>query len=188
MHLATAQIVGYWSAPSPVIAEHNPAAYNQLMAEAPAGAFNCAHCGAAIRHHVIVRDDSGAMRCIGSQCAERVGLDTALVRRRMTTEQAAKDRATSDARRAAAEAAHAERLARRMELVGDIVALLERQGTDFHASLAAQLRHGPLSARQASYAVKAVSDTGRRNKRNADAWDDVLWRLTATDDELSNEQ
>ena len=184
MNLVTAQIIGYWSEPSPAIAEHNPAAYNRLMAEAPAGAFSCAHCGAAIRHHVIVRDDAGKLRCIGSQCADRVGLDGALVRRRMTTAEAKARNDAADARSAAAEAARAERLARRYELVGDIIELLERQDSDFHKSLADQLRHGPLSTRQAAYAVKAASDTGRRNKKNADAWDDVLWRLTATDDEL----
>ena len=48
-----------------------------------------------------------------------------------------------------------------------------------HASLAAQLSRGPLSSRQAEYVAKATSSTGRRNKRNADAFDAVFERCIA---------
>jgi hypothetical protein len=72
--------------------------------------------------------------------------------------------------------ARAALIATRRETVGDIVDALRAVGTDFHSSLASQLETGPLSWRQAGFVAKATSATGRRNKKNADAWDDVVER------------
>ena len=62
---------------------------------------------------------------------------------------------------------------KRREVVGDIVDMLNRLGEDFYSSLATQLEERPLSQRQAFFVAKATSCTGRRNKKNAEAWDAI---------------
>ncbi len=123
--LERATIVGFFSIPSPTLAEHNPSAYAAAMAGLPEGSGSCSHCGMGIRHHVVIRDEDGGERFIGCMCAEKVGVPKAreAIRYRMTTEQ---------------------------------------------------LAFRPLSFRQAEYVAKATSATGRRNKRNAEAFDAVI--------------
>lgn len=179
--LKAAQIIGFFSLPSPSLAEHNPSAYNNMMASAPEGAGTCSQCGMGILHHVVIRDEGGVTRFIGTDCAVKVGCSPAQLRERLTDEQ----RDARDARRSAAcdewqrkeqERAEAEsvRLAVRREKVGDLVDMLRGIGGEFYGSLANQLERGTLSWRQAQYVAKATSETGRRNKRNAASWDSVL--------------
>ena len=181
LNLTTATVVGFFSLPSPSLAEHNPAAYNAAMADAPVGAGSCAHCGTGILHHVIIRlaDDSRAF--IGTSCAEKVGSERVrqCVRERMTEEQLAERERKAAVRRAENDAlvarVAAERAAR-YEVMRDVIDPLRAQQTDFHASLADQLLDGPLSDRQACYAVKAI--LGRETKKNADQWWALYERCT----------
>ncbi len=177
--LKTAKIIGFFSIPSAFLAEHNPTAYQAAMREIPAGAGVCSQCGTPLVHHVIIRDEAGQVRFIGTDCAEKVGCDREQLRLRLTDEQ-------QQARKARWEARQAERIAReeedaarrvaRLEVIGDIVAILRRQDTSFHNSLADQLEVGPLTFRQATFVAKATSETGRRNKKNAAAWDALVDR------------
>lgn len=184
--IRTAAITGFFSLPSPSLAEHNPSAYNNMMASAPAGAGTCSQCGMGILHHVVIRDEAGETRFIGTDCALKVGCKPDQIRERLTDEQ----RVARDARREAAisewqrneqarKEAESIRLAARREKVGDLVDMLRGIGGDFYGSLASQLECGPLSWRQANYVAKATSETGRRNKRNADSWDSILEDCTA---------
>jgi len=187
MNLSHAEIVGYFDLPGIWLASHNPAAYALAMQEAPAGAGTCAHCGAGIRHHVIVVDADGVRRFIGCKCAERVGIDAEAVRERLTTEQMKAHRERRARWQAAEVAREVEREAarvRRLAVVGDIVELLYREHSEFHASLAAQLAVRPLSERQAHFVAKLTSATGRRNKKNAEAWDALLHVCTSTTEEI----
>lgn len=180
MNLKNARVIGFFSLPSPDLAEHNPAAYNAAMAGAPAGAGTCAHCGTGIRNHVIVSCD-GETAFIGSTCAEKIGGEVyRCSHERLTSEQVAARDAKRDAENAAlrasinrAEAFKAERAIQ----MADIIRPLTAQGTEFHASLAQQLVSGPLSFRQATFAVKTV--IGRQTKKNADAWNQLFDRCTA---------
>lgn len=180
--LRNASVIGFFSTPSPSLAEHNPSAYSAAVAALPAGSGCCSQCGNGIVHHVVIRDEAGTVRFIGTDCAKKIGgeVETA-VRVRKTSEElaaiAARDAARdaawreSEARRLEAEAANREKFA-------DILAVLESKGSEFHSSLAAQLiAYGRLSWRQAEYAAKATSETGRRNKRNAAAWDEIIERV-----------
>jgi len=186
--LEHATIVGFFSIPSPALAEHNPAAYTAALAGLPAGAGSCSHCGMGILHHVVIRDEDGSQRFIGSMCAEKVGVPKAreAIRYRMTSEQLAAREAEREAKREAWQIAKqkeedekAAHLAKRRESIGHLVDMLRSFGGDFYLSLASQLEVRPLSYRQAEYVAKATSSTGRRNKRNAEAFDAVIDICTA---------
>lgn len=180
--LRNASVIGFFSIPSPSLAEHNPSAYNTAVAALPAGAGCCSQCGMGIIHHIVIRDEAGAVRFIGTDCAKKIGGEVeAAVRVRKTSEElaaiAARDAARdaawreSEARRLEAEAANREKFA-------DLIAILEAKGSEFHSSLAAQLiSRGRLSWKQAPYVAKATSETGRRNKKNAAAWDEIESRV-----------
>jgi hypothetical protein len=182
MHpLASAHIIGFFSLPSAMLAEHNPSAYNAAMASAPAGAGSCSHCGTGILHHVIIRDGEGRERFIGTSCAVKVGLSAEAVAYRMTDDQLAarnakraENQAEWQRARQAEQDALSALIASRRETVGELVDMLRAMGSDFHASLASQLEVRPLSWTQAGYVAKATSATGRRNKSNAEAFDAVL--------------
>lgn len=196
--LSAAKIVGFFSIPHPSLCEHNPAAYSAAMAEAPKGAGSCSHCGTGILHHVIITDGSGVTRFIGTDCAKKIGLDKEQIRRKVTDEE----KAARDARRASMreewekneeqrKQAEQDRLAERMEMVGDLVSMLRRAAgysNDFYRSLANQLEQGPLSPRQAYYVAKLTSSTGRRNKQNANAWDAVIDRCVCMTETEKSEQ
>ena len=181
--LSTAHVIGFFSLPSLTIAEHNPDAYNAAMAAAPAGAGSCSHCGTGILHHVVIRDEASRVRFVGSDCAVKVGVPVDAVKYRMTSDQIA----ARDAKRAQEiatwqhiqqdkEDARAAIVAARRELVGDLVDMLRNEETDFHSSLADQLEIRPLSYYQAGFVAKATSPTGRRNKKNGEAWDAIIER------------
>jgi len=85
--LANATVIGFFSMPSPAVAEHNPSAYYAAMARMPRNAGTCSHCGTGIMHHVIIRDVEGKTRFIGTQCAEKVGIDPEALRLRKSREQ-----------------------------------------------------------------------------------------------------
>jgi hypothetical protein len=144
-----------------------------------------------IIHNVICKTPEGAEVCIGTQCAERIGADPRAVRAGITSEE----RERRDARQEALAAEHraevAEREARvagRREKFADILAgLADRAVADrdtynpnretFAESLANQLVERPLSPRQAFFVAKMLSDTGRRNKKNAATWDEIENRV-----------
>jgi hypothetical protein len=136
-------------------------------------------------HHVIVR--IGVDRFfIGRDCANRVGspMVRRCVREQMTAEQIEQREAAAQASQAAWRVAEDEREAKRaaalqvrFESLRDIIEPLEAKGTEFHSSLASQLREGPLSARQAEYAVKGI--LGRYSKRVAQQWDSIYQRCVA---------
>jgi len=84
--LANAQVIGFFSMPPATLAEHNPSAYNNAMAGMPRNAGTCSHCGTGIMHHVIIRV-LGEVRFIGTQCAEKVGIDPEAIRLRKSREQ-----------------------------------------------------------------------------------------------------
>jgi hypothetical protein len=73
----------------------------------------------------------------------------------------------------AEEDARAALISARREKVGDLVDMLRSLGGDFYSSLADQLEIRPLSWRQGECVAKATSATGRRNKKNAAAFDAV---------------
>jgi uncharacterized protein (DUF3820 family) len=87
--IRTAKIIGFYSLPSPHMAEVNPTSYSLALAAAPANAGYCSHCGRGIMHHVIIRDENGVVRNIGMDCAGKVGFDADQVRDRLTDEQIA---------------------------------------------------------------------------------------------------
>ena len=181
MKLQNLQIIGFFSLPSPSLQEANPEAYASAMRDIPwdMGAGQCAHCGMAIMHHVVVRDSSdGKKKFIGTSCAERIGLDSEQIRYRRTPEEQAereaKRKARIEADNAIAAKYKAEEAARRVEFA-DIIEILEAQKTEFHTSLANQLAQGNLSERQSNWVVKAV--IGRRTKKNDDACHELQVRV-----------
>jgi hypothetical protein len=185
LDLAAAVVVGFFSLPSSSLAEQNPSAYNAALREVPAGAGSCQHCGTGILHHVVIR--IGADRFfIGRDCADRVGSPSVrrCVREGLTAEQIeqreAGAKASQAAWRAAEDKREAERataLQTRFESLRDIIEPLEAKGTEFHASLASQLRSGSLSPRQAEYAVKGI--LGRYSKAKAEQWESIYERCMA---------
>ena len=181
--LQNARIIGFFSIPSASLAEHNPSAYTAAMAALPAGAGCCSQCGMGLVHHIVIKDGD-TVRFIGQDCAKRVGVDPEAIRLRLTSEERAARDAARAARYAAIDAAIAEREAKeqetraiRREKFADILSILRASGSEFHTSLADQLEVRPLSWKQAGYAVKATSETGRRNKKNAAAWDEIYERV-----------
>lgn len=182
MNLLNAQVVGYFSAPSPQLAETNPEAYTRAMAELPDGACSCANCGMGIRHHVVILQPNGRKAFIGSDCAERIGGEIArCVRERCTAEQLFAREARFQKQREEydnAQAAHNTRFAVRSKYFAVALSVLESDNP-FFQSLASQLKAGPLSDKQARYALKAVF--GRRNKANA-AQFDALWNDMTADE------
>lgn len=85
--LSSASVIGFFSIPPASLAFHNPSAYQAAMSSLPLGSGTCSHCGTAIRHHVIIRLPDGTERFIGTDCAQRVGIDPEAVRLRLTSDQ-----------------------------------------------------------------------------------------------------
>jgi hypothetical protein len=172
MDLRNARVIGYFSLPSPSLAEANPTAYNNAMAAAPVGAGTCQHCGTAIIHHVLISTADG-LAVIGTTCAEKIGSEMVVrcIRYKETTEQLMV--------RDALAAKHSEALARsieerrqklleRQKQVGDLVERLILLGSEFHRSLAEQFALYPLTTKQANFATKGL--IGRETKKNTKAW------------------
>lgn len=187
LDLTNAVIIGYFSLPSPSLAEHNPSAYQLAMSEVPRGlgAGSCDHCGTGILHHVIIRIGD-KRHVIGHDCAQKVGNPRIrrCLRERITSEEFDRREAESAIRAAKwdADQAQAARerqatLDARFESLKDIITTLEAQGTEFHSSLASQLRVDSLSPRQAEFAAKAVA--GRCTKKNTKQWEAVYDRCRA---------
>ena len=148
----------------------------QLVAVLPAGCGSCSQCGMGITHHIVIVDEDGRRRFVGSDCAAKIGVDASSIKYRLTTEQIAERDANRSARKASDDAIVAAREAgeaERRERFSDVLSLLSAQDSDFHSSLASQLVQGPLSWRQAGFVAKATSATGRRNKANAAVWDAI---------------
>lgn len=178
--LSKAEIVGYFSLPHASLAEHNPSAYAIAMSHAPKKSGTCSHCGTGILHHVVIRDETGTVRFIGTTCATAVGCDPEQIRDRLTDHQLAE----RDARRERIRNENlkvtllvqeeiAARRRRRWESVSEIVHMLRSKNTTFHISLAEQLTNGPLTYKQARHVARLTSATGRRSKKNAAAWDAI---------------
>lgn len=191
MNLANAKVIGFFSMPGTDLLEANPSAYNAAMSRIPAGAGSCAHCGTGIRHHVVIRTEDGRTAFIGTTCAERVGDESirACIQNRMTSEQLQSHRDEQARKNAEWNRVAAENRARqeaesaaRFEILKDIIEGLENQGTEFHSSLASQLRIGKLSDRQASFVAKAI--VGRCTKKSEDAWWAVYGRCVNENGQL----
>jgi hypothetical protein len=185
MNLQKAIVIGFFSLPSPSLAEQNPNAYNNARAAAPVGAGSCGHCGMGIMHHVVIRLEDGTTGFIGTTCAEKVDDERVqcCVRQKLTEEQLRERERKADelrARREAEEAFHDRRIAARYELLKDILDVLEGQQTEFHSSLAQQLRLHCLSERQAVYVAKAV--VGRYTKKSEEQWNAVVDRCLYDDE------
>jgi hypothetical protein len=178
--IRNAQVIGFFSIPSASLAEHNPEAYNNLVRALPEGCGSCSQCGMGITHHIVIRDEDGRKRFVGSDCAEKIGVDADSIRYRKTTEEiAARDakRQAWAAEYKALKDAEDAKIAERTERFADVVAILMACNSDFHTSLAEQVVRYPLSWKQAGYVAKATSATGRRNKANAAVWDDIEARV-----------
>ena len=143
----------------------------------------CAHCGMGIKHCVIViNPESGCEVTIGTTCAERVGIDSTMVRGKVTHEMKAAREAREEIeaakRHAKAQPMIAARKARAIQIANTVLSIRELE-SPFFTSLADQLEsHQSLSGRQAEYVCKAFSGTGRRNKKNASDWDSRFLLLT----------
>ena len=180
LNLENARVIGFFSLPSPSLAETNPTAYNNAMLAAPKLAGTCAHCGTGIRHHVIVEIDS-ARHFIGSDCALRIGSPAVArcVKAHMTSEEIAAKDAKAEQERAVYAARQAEyetKLNERAAKLADIIDPLEQSQNDFYRSLAAQLKRGSLSEKQANYVCKAL--IGRLTKKTDQAWTIMFDRIT----------
>lgn len=176
MDLQNAKIIGYYSLPPLSLAEMNPDAYANSLREIPPGAGICHHCGRSIRHNVLIKDENGSLFFIGMDCAQKVGIDPALLRMRWTHAEKEKwERAREEILNECREKllAEMEAKAQHLKKVGFIIDLLRSQESSFHHSLADQLSEGYLSPRQSAFAAKLISSTGRRNKKNARAWDEI---------------
>ena len=185
MNLKNLRITGFISFPSRSLQDAQPEAYHNaiksIMTQHP-NAGVCAHCGMGIIHNVLVTDADGVEHCIGTDCAERVGADPVALRQRLTTaEREARD-AKHEAKVAkwrAEQEAQAALVASRKEAFASILNALRNAEPynpareTFGESLANQLEHGPLSARQAFYAAKIATGFKRRNKANAAEWDAI---------------
>lgn len=155
----------------------------------------CAHCSMGIKHCVIVVDpESGREVAIGTTCAERVGLDSAMVRRRETHAQR-EQRERIEAAKVALEGEKwatgtegrmlkREAKAKRLWAFHDLLCKLRRSAfvhdkNYFLQSIYDRIKSGStLSFRQAECVCKFNSASGRRNKKNAQEWDDLMERLT----------
>ena len=65
--------VGRYSIPSPTLAEHNPTAYNNALAEMPTG-FNCgacAYCGTPIMNNFLIKSSDGRCFSVGCECVSK---------------------------------------------------------------------------------------------------------------------
>lgn len=120
------RITGLWSAPSPSLAEHNPEAYNNALAGAPAACRGtCDVCGMGIMHHYIAKDATRKLFAVGSECVLKAD-DTKLI----SEMKAIKNKA---AREASAAKRLAQRQADMAAAEADRAAQRERNGgmTDY---------------------------------------------------------
>jgi len=148
LDLSNAVVTGFFSLPSASLAEANPAAYSQAMAEAPIGAGSCAHCGTGILHHVVIKI-AGVQHFIGTDCAAKVGSESVkrCVRQGLTSEALAVDDAKIAASRAETARLTAERDAKLAAVAAQVSDLADRLADGrggFRDSIASDLRRGVL--------------------------------------------
>lgn len=178
------RIMGVWQMPSPSLAEANPSAYNNAMANAPrlkGGIGSCAYCGTGITNHFIIKSDDNQIFAVGSDCVQKTNDGKLIdVAKRALREaaKAAKWERERPAREAAQERhrieyeAEVKRKAEEREqerlkcekvyrqMPESIWRELDAVSTtnDFYASLRNQLFwNGKVSDRQAHFIAKAVS-------------------------------
>ena len=69
--------IGMWSHPSHELAEANPAAYSNALANQPrnidGGCGTCRHCGMAIIHNHIIESSTGKRFAVGCDCVRKTG-------------------------------------------------------------------------------------------------------------------
>lgn len=144
MDIGPYSYAGFWSFPSPDLAEKNHHAYQLAMADMPrdlvGGCGTCSHCGMAISNVHIVRSASGKRFGVGCDCVQKTG-DKALGDR-AKVEQAKHER---DLRRARQEARREKNrqqwLARVCNDRGETNAQrLERESAERQAAHEARLR------------------------------------------------
>jgi hypothetical protein len=177
------EILGFFTMPSTTLAVHNPDAHAAAMERMPKKSGTCAHCGVGIQSHVVVRDELEKVRFLCSECSVALGCDPDQVRDRQTD---AEKKAFGDERKKISYVWMEKILARRRrrwELIGELVEILRNNPTvDYYYWLAKQLEHGPLTAKQARQVARATSATGRRNRFNAAAWDEIEKRCMEAGD------
>jgi len=200
MNIKTSKIVSFFSIPNQSLAIHNPSAYHNIMKniviQRGRGVGCCDHCGNGIVHHVVIQDENGKEFFIGTSCAEKIGCDKDQLRHRLTDKEIADRNFTNAQRQAYWESKENERKAfsaKRAEEFADIISILHSKNDNFFNSLASQLLEGNLSVSQAYYVCKATSETGRKNKKNSEAWEQIEarccgWMLTRSEQQKLNEQ
>lgn len=135
----------------------------------------------AKRRRAIERDKREAKRN-----AQREAFEAAIAtdKRALPGETNGQMRQRLNAEYDAERARQAEASKAREESLKDILTALDGQRSHFFASLAAQLRNGPLTGRQATFVIKAVlgnrwDGTQAAAERNGDAAADIHNRCTA---------
>jgi hypothetical protein len=191
--LLNVKIIGFFSIPDPALAADNPEAYQMILKSIPFqyGAGQCSHCGMGIKHNVLIEDENGVRRCIGTMCAEKVGIPSEQIRNRITSEKSEKFQAERDAKLAKWNKTWIEskikreaEIAFRTEYFSEIVSILKDSPNDFYNSLLSQLLERPLTWKQANYLIKVISPSGRINKKNEEMWMKFLNAFIAKSEQL----
>jgi hypothetical protein len=192
------KIVGYWSAPSKSLQEHNPEAYNNAMRASPKCCNQCcAHCGTGIMHHCIIKSSDGEVFAVGSDCVAKTG-DTRLIsqakahKNKMARERAAVKRASAQLARQEAraielqaerdrnggltdyEATQAElsrQRARRYKIASPIATVLKAQNSNFCDNLIRSIMDGHNISPRAQTIITEImtKQYGRMNSKSYDA-------------------
>lgn len=166
------RVAGFFSLPSPALAEANPYAYSATLANAPRGygLGQCAVCGQALVHNAMIHDASGRKFSVGLDCVKRAG-DRGLItaaenarkqaaraeRLRQQQERYEAYQAELEAQRQAnggltndeiaaqmREQAEAEKNTAISDALAPVLGALDRAAGSFSASMAEQIRAGRL--------------------------------------------
>lgn len=158
------KIIGYWSAPSKSLQEHNPNAYNMAMSSRPKCCnLCCEHCGTGIMHHCIIKSADHKIFSVGSDCVAKTH-DSKLISQ-------VKARKNKVARERAAEKRAAAQLARQEARAIELQAERDRNGglTDYEAEQAERMRQlEELTSRNAKIAAPIINVLQQQNSNFCD--------------------
>lgn len=75
MGKAPFKLVGFYAIPSKSLAEHNPTAYNNMLAAMPkgVGCGTCVYCGTALINNFIIESSDGKKSAVGCDCVAKTG-------------------------------------------------------------------------------------------------------------------
>lgn len=169
--LARFQCVGLYSIPSASMAEKNPQAYNNALAEMPKGlgCGSCAYCGTAIMHNFIIESSDGKRFVVGSDCVGRTG-DAGLIKEvkreriRIAKEQRDIKRRMKADERAAIWAA--ERADRAAVFIVEHAALIERSKEYFNVPFVKDVVGRGMEGAKVSDKALAAVETAITNIEN----------------------